>query len=67
MYEFYDASRAPYLKTDASGVGLGAGLLQTRNGINCGHDEVPDNVIMCSTAFASKFLSSAEWYYTIVE
>ena len=30
----YDTSRSLYLETDVSGVGLGAGLLQVRDGMN---------------------------------
>ena len=41
--KFYDASRPLYLETDELGVGLRAGLLQVMDGMNCGHDEVPDN------------------------
>ena len=34
----YDVSRPLYLKTNASGVGIGAELLQLRKGMNYGHD-----------------------------
>ena len=51
-----DVSRPLYLEKDASGVSLGAGLLQVREGINCGHDEVPDNLTLGSTASANKCL-----------
>ena len=47
--KFYDAFRPLYLETDASGVGLGAGLL--RAGMNCGHDEIPDSVTLCPNCF----------------
>ena len=52
--KFYDTSRPLYLETDASDVDLGAGLLQVRDGMNCGHDEVPDNAKLYPTAFTSK-------------
>ena len=60
---FYDISRSLYLEIDASGVSLGAGLLQLREGMNCGLDEVLNNVTLCSIAFSSKCLSCAEWWY----
>ena len=44
--KFYGVARHLYLETDASGISLGAGLLQVRDGINCGHDEIPDNTIL---------------------
>ena len=31
-----------------------------RDGMNCGHDELPENIILQSLAFASKSVSSAE-------
>ena len=34
--KFDDTSKPLYLKTDVSGIGLGAGLLQVRDGMNCG-------------------------------
>ena len=52
-----------YLETDTSG-SLGAGLLQVRKEINCGYDEVPDNVTLHSTVLASKHLMSANWWYS---
>ena len=52
--KFYDASGPLYLETDASGVSLRARLLQVREGMNCGHDEVPDNASVCQITFASK-------------
>ena len=33
----------------------------------CGHDEVPDNVTLCPTTFASKSLLSAEQCYSNIE
>ena len=32
--KFYDAARPLYLENDASSIGLGAGLLQVRDGMN---------------------------------
>ena len=62
--EFYDASRPLYLETNASSVSLEAKLLQVRNGINCGCDEVSDNTTLHPVAFTSKSLFSAEWCYS---
>ena len=65
--EFYDASRPLYLETDASGTSLGTGLLQVREGMNCGNDEVPDNVTLCQVVFSSQSLFSAKWHYSNIE
>ena len=65
--EFYDSSRPVYLETDASGVNFGARLLQVREGMNCGYDEVSDNVNLHPIVFASKSLLSAEWQYSNIE
>ena len=61
--KFYDTSRPLYLETDASDVSIGDRLLQLREGMNCGHDEVPDNATPCPISFASKSQLSAMWYY----
>ena len=52
---------------DVSGVGLGASLLQTRNGVSCPRDMVPDNNILRPTAFTSKSLSSTDKKYSNIE
>ena len=44
--KFYDVARLLYLLTKASRIGPGAGFLQIRHGMNCGSDEIPDNVIL---------------------
>ena len=38
-------------------VSLGASLLQVRDGMNCGKDEIPENTALCPIAFASKKLT----------
>ena len=49
----------------ASGVGMGAALLQTST--SCPRDESPDNSILRPTILASKSLSSTEQRYSNVE
>ena len=38
--KFYDETRSLYIETDASGVGLGTVLIQTRSNTSCHRDEV---------------------------
>ena len=52
MHKSYNASRLLYLETDTSGVSLGAGPLQVKDG----HEEVPDNATLHPTALTSKSL-----------
>ena len=54
--KFYEKTKPLYLETDASGIGLGFTLLQTRNGMTCRKDTAPDNTIWRPIAFASKSL-----------
>ena len=65
--EFYDEKRKQYLETETSGEGLGAGLLQVREGIKCQKDTAPNNSIIRSIAFVSKSLSNAETCYSNIE
>ena len=65
--KFNDASRPIYLETYASGIGLGARLLQVMDGMNCGHQKMQDSAALCPIAFASKSLLSAEGCYGNVE
>ena len=65
--KFYDASKPLYPQTVASGIGLGTGLLQEREGMNCGHDKVPHSATLCLIAFTSKSLSSVEQQYSCIE
>ena len=58
--KFYDETKPLYLEIDASGIGLGAALLQTRHGMTCPKDTAPDNTILRPITFASKSLTSAE-------
>ena len=50
----------PCLETDTRKVGLGADLLQVRDNLNCGYDQVADNAMLQPITFASKSLSSAD-------
>ena len=60
-------SRLLYLGTETSNISLGARLLQIRDGMTCGHDEIPDNAILHLTEFTSKSISSAEQFYNNLE
>ena len=62
--ELYDDTKALYLETDASGVGLGAALLQLCNYTACQKGMAPDNTNLHPIAFASKGLTGAEWRYS---
>ena len=65
--KFYNDTKPLYLETDASGVGLGAALLQLHNNTTCQKGMVPDNIILHPIAFASKSLTGAEWRYSNIE
>ena len=65
--KFYDDTKPLYLETDASGIGLGAALLQLRDNTNCPKDTAPDNTILCPIAFASRSLTGAEQRYSNIE
>ena len=65
--KFYDALKALYLETDASLIGLRAGLLRVREGMNCGHHEVTGNSTLCLIVFASRALSSVEPQYSNIK
>ena len=43
---FYGKIKPLYLETDASGVGLGAGLLHIRDSMNRTPDEAPNSAIL---------------------
>ena len=65
--KFYDDTKLLYLEKDASGVGLGAGLLQLCKGLMSQKDMLPDNTILCPIAFASKSLTGAECRYSKID
>ena len=58
--KFYDETKPLYLQTDASGIRLGATLLQTRDNTTCPEDIAPDNTILRPITFARKSLTSGE-------
>ena len=65
--KFYNETKSLYLETDASRIGLGTALLQTRYGMTCSKDKAPDNTLLRQMAYASKTLTSAEQRYSNVE
>ena len=65
--KFYDDTKPLYLKTDASGICLGAALLQLRDNMNCLKHTAPDNTILHPIAFASKSLTTAEQRYSNIK
>ena len=65
--KFYDDAKPLYLDTDASGVSLGAALLQFCNNTVCQRGMEPDNITLHPIAFASKSLTSAEWRYSNIK
>ena len=65
--KFYDETKTLYLETDATKVGLGAILLQTRDGMTCPKCSTPDNTILQPIAFVSKSLTSADCRYSNIE
>ena len=68
MHAWHFMMKKPlYLKTDALGVSLAAGLLQVREGMSCFKNTIPDSAILRSIAFASKNLSIAETCYSNIE
>ena len=44
--KFYDDTKLLYLKTDASGIGLRAAILQLRDNTACQTHVVPDNTLL---------------------
>ena len=65
--KFYDETKPLYLETDASWIGIGTTLLQTRDDTTCPKDTAPDNTILRPITFASKNLTSAELSYCNIE
>ena len=64
---FYNNSKLLYLETNASGIGLGAVLLQLCNNTVCQKGVAPKNITLCPIAFASKSLIGAERRYSNIE
>ena len=65
--KFYNKTKPLYLETDMSGIGLGATLLQTRDGTTCPKDIALDNTFLRPIIFASKSLTSVECRYSNIE
>ena len=51
--KYYNVRKLLYLENEASGVSLGATLLQVRDNLNCGYDEAPGSAMLWPIAFAS--------------
>ena len=65
--KLYDNSKPLYLEIDASGIGLGAALLQLHDNMVCQKGVAPQNIALCPIAFTSKSLTDAEWRYSNTE
>ena len=64
--KFYN-TKPLYLETDASGIGLGAALLQMCKGTACQKDVVPNNTTLCPIVFASKSLTGTAHRYSNID
>ena len=64
--KFYD-TRLLYLEIDASGVGLGAALLQLCDDTAFQRDVVPENTSLRPIIIASKSLTGTEWRYSNIK
>ena len=56
-----------YLETDVSGVRLGAGHFQVRDGMWFPKDKALDKSVFLAIAFTSKSLTSAKTHYSNIE
>ena len=67
MHESLHVASPLYLGTDAPSISREAGLLQGRDSMNCGCDEILDYTILWTIAFVCKSFSSAEWCYSNID
>ena len=65
--KFYDNSKPLYLETDASGISLGAALLQLCDNTVCQKGLAPQNITLCPIAFTSKSLTGVEQRYSNIK
>ena len=66
-HAFYNEKEQLYRETDAMHVGLGASLLQVRDGMLFPRYEGPKNAAPWQIMFASKSLTHAETHYSNIE
>ena len=64
---FHNEKEQLYLGRDALGVGLGAGLLKVRDGMQFQRNEAPNNAALWPIVFMKKSLTSTETQYTNIE
>ena len=65
--KFYDETKPLHIEKDASEVGLGSTLLQTRSNTSCPKEEAPDNSILRPIAFTTEILTGIEKRYSNTE
>ena len=65
--KFHNNNKLLYLETDASGIGLGAAILQLRDDTSCQTHMAPDNTILHPISFVSKSLMGTECRYSNIK
>ena len=65
--KFYNDTKLLYLKTDVSGISLGAALLQLRDNTTSQTHMAADNTILCPIKFVSKSLMGVKHRYSNIK